>query len=115
MLHKTCGTEYIVSPNEFIYTGRRCPKCKAEYISGTKSKGEIKISKFLDKYEYKYDEQVTFSDLIYKNYLKFDFVLSDYNIIIEYDGKQHFFPMRNTEEGVRVLKEQQIRDNIKDK
>ena len=60
-----------------------CPKCKS-------SKGEIKIRKTLEEYEFNFIEQKTFDDCKNKNVLSFDFYLPDYNICIEFDGKQHF-------------------------
>ena len=48
------------------------------------------------------------------NYLRFDFYLPDYNILIEYDGRQHFevVDIWGGEEG---LKKTKINDNIKNR
>ena len=35
-------------------------------------------------------EQYKFDDCRFYNHLPFDFYLPEYNILIEYDGKQHF-------------------------
>jgi very-short-patch-repair endonuclease len=110
--HKKCGLEYEVSPNEFIYTGRRCPDCNT-YLPGSKSSGENKISSWLKKYNYNYKEQITFKDLVYKANLWFDFVFEDYKIVIEYDGMQHFKPIGLSENATYQFKEQQKRDEIK--
>ena len=84
MRHNFCGNEYEVRPNDF-QQGYRCPKCK-------ESKGEKVISKFLDKFKINYKRQVSFPDCKYKLPLKFDFqiFLENINILIEYDGIQHF-------------------------
>ena len=63
--------------------GQGCPICN-------ESKGEKEIRKFLEYNSIKYDYQKYFKGCKYKRNLKFDFYLPDYNICIEYDGKQHF-------------------------
>lgn len=44
--------------------------------------------------------------------MKFDFYLPDYNVCIEYDGKQHFKPVEYWG-GEWSLTELQIKDNLK--
>lgn len=84
--------------------GKGCSKCK-------RSRGEIKVEKVLNKYNLKYETQKKFDGCVYKQPLKFDFYLSDYNICIEYDGIFHFELNRKlTEED---LKNNKLRDEIK--
>ena len=59
-----------------------------------------------------YLKQHKFDDCIYKRKLKFDFYLPDYNMCIEYDGKQHFQIIEHFG-GEKRLKETQIKDKIK--
>ena len=62
-------------------------------VVNLKAKGEIKIRTFLDEHNIKYKRQYKFSDLYDKNKnnpLKFDFYLEDFNLLIEFDGIQHF-------------------------
>lgn len=68
------------------YQNQGRPKCKS-------SKGEERIMKYLvdNKIQYKYQKQ--FEALKNQNYLQIDFYLPDYNLCIEYDGKQHFEPV----------------------
>lgn len=57
------------------------------------SKGELKISQILNENNIKFEQQKTFNSCRFKDtnaLAKFDFYLSDYNILIEYDGIQHF-------------------------
>lgn len=62
--------------------GSGCPNCK-------KSKGEKKIRLF-------YESQKTFDDCKgVRNKLPFDFYLNELNILIEYDGRQHFQPVEH--------------------
>lgn len=83
-----------------------CPKCK------NNSKGEIEIIKYLDGMNINYIYQHTFENCKHKQLLRFDFYLKDYNILIEYDGIQHFKAVSHFggEEG---FKETKIRDEIK--
>jgi very-short-patch-repair endonuclease len=110
--HKVCGLEYEVSPNEFIYTGRRCPDCNT-YLPGAKSSGENKVSSWLKKYNFDYIEQAEFEDLVYTNKLKLDFLLKDFNVAIEYDGKQHFQSIGNSERSLLEFQKQKERDEAK--
>ena len=64
-------------------SGKRCPYCK-------KSKGEDSINTTLKKLGVKYKTQYKFDDCRDVLLLPFDFYLYDYNLIIEYDGEQHF-------------------------
>ena len=56
---------------------------------------------------------MTFNECRYKNKLKFDFFLPDKNICIEYDGQQHFYPIRYFG-GKKSFELQKIKDKIKD-
>jgi hypothetical protein len=67
--------------------GKGCPICNT-------SKGENNISEILDRYNIKYETQKTFKDCKYKYVLRFDFYLPDYNICIEYNGIQHYKPIK---------------------
>lgn len=85
MRHNKCGKVYKVKPASFK-SGSRCPQCRA-------SSGELTIMHYLDELGCNYEEQKWFSDCRDKYPLPFDFYLPDYNLIIEYDGRQHFEPI----------------------
>lgn len=90
------------------YDGFGCPRCSS-------SKGERKISEFLIEKNIKYISQKTFKDCYYKSNkakLKFDFYLPENNCCIEFDGIQHFYPIKYWR-GKEGLKENIIKDNIK--
>jgi len=65
------------------YNGAKCPCCQC-------FKGEQKIADYLNSkniesvYEYKYD------DLKDEKLLSYDFYLQKYNLLIEFNGKQHY-------------------------
>ena len=65
---------------------RGCPSCH-------ESRGERKIIVFLESYGVKFTRQETFDRCRNVRRLHFDFFLPDHNTCIEYDGKQHFFPV----------------------
>lgn len=62
--------------------------------SRTKSNGEIETSNVLNSYGVRFVEQKIFSKCKDKNYLPFDFYLLDYNVLIEFDGEQHYSVVR---------------------
>ncbi len=67
--------------------GQGCPKCDA-------SKGEVKIEIFLKNHNISYISEKRFTDCRGSKYpLAFDFYIPDRNLIIEYDGYQHFYPV----------------------
>ena len=106
VIHNKCGHCYSVTPDNFL-RGNRCPHCKA-------SKGEHKIMKYLENNSFDYDTQVVFKDLKDNHPLRFDFSIKTPNnfILLEYDGIQHFEPVKHWggEEGLR---RNQLRDKMK--
>lgn len=108
ILHKCkiCGREWSSSPNR-ILRGCGCPKCN-------ESHGERSISKWLDKHDILYQRQKTFEDCKDKRVLPFDFYLPNYNILIEYNGRQHYEPVAYFG-GVEKFEGVVRRDNIKKK
>lgn len=81
--HSKCDFEYFVAPSNFL-NGNRCPKCK-------ESKGESKISSFLDEKQINYKTYFKFDNLlgIGGRKLTYDFYLPSYNLAIEYQGNFH--------------------------
>lgn len=57
------------------------------------SRGEMRITKFLEGLNINFEGQKRFSDCRDKNPLPFDFYLPNFNMCIEYDGRQHFEPV----------------------
>lgn len=95
-----------------VYSGKTgCPKCAY-------SKGEKRISEYLNDKKIEYESQYIFSDCKNVYSLPFDFFLPKQNICIEYDGEYHYKPIRisksmTMEQAEENLKMVQIRDNIK--
>lgn len=65
-----------------------CPKCN-------KSKGEKIISWFLNKNNIPHKEQMKFENCKKKSILPFDFYLPEHNMCIEFNGIQHYEPIKN--------------------
>lgn len=77
------------------------------------SKGEQKIAGILDDLDVVFIRQYTFKDCKKQNKLLFDFYLPDYNICIEYNGEQHYKPIKYFG-GEEKLKRQKENDKIKE-
>lgn len=100
--------------------GHGCNKCNTlQYSKAVKL-----IDKFLSDHNINFEKEKRFDECRHKNPLPFDYFLPELNILIEYDGEQHFKPMRWSKMGNKAigkkiaeqkLKETQLRDKIKTK
>lgn len=79
------GHTWFASPTN-IKSGKWCPKCK-------RSVGEEQIEKYFVDNCIEYVREKSFDNCIGSKKLRFDFYLPGYNILIEYDGHQHFKPV----------------------
>lgn len=80
------------------------------------SKGENKIEEILQNNNITFERQKTFDSCRNANLLRFDFYLPDYNILIEYDGIQHFSYKENPDWNTKENYEKTIiNDKIKNK
>lgn len=104
LLHVSCGSIIEIEPNGFIQ-GRRCSVC-------SRSNGERLIREVLDNSGTPYEEQKKFPDLKNKNNLSYDFYLPESDILIEYQGKQHYEPIAFFG-GEENFKKQRINDELK--
>ena len=100
-----CGNVWEIKPND-IYTGYGCPVC-------SESHGEKYIRNYLNKHNIKYESQKRFHDLKDKTYLSYDFYLPDYNILIEYQGIQHYESVSFNGKDYTDLEKQQEHDKLK--
>ena len=96
---------FETTPNNHLSKSTGCPKCVSY-------KGETKVRNILEKNNIIFEEQYSFDDCINIRKLKFDFYLSEYNTLIEYDGKQHFTP-NEFFGGYKGFEETKKRDYIK--
>ncbi|HJD72315.1 MAG TPA: hypothetical protein K8V13_11935, partial [Enterobacter roggenkampii] len=79
------------------------------------SHGEKYIRNYLDNHSIKYIPQKKFKDLKDKTYLSYDFYLPEYNMLIEYQGIQHFESISFNGMDNSNLEKQQHHDNLKRK
>jgi len=98
--------EFKQAPGSHLQ-GQGCSLCKT-------SKGENLIKKLLIEHEITFTQQFRFPNCKHKKLLAFDFYLSDNNTCIEYDGVQHYKPIKYFG-GEKIFKELKVRDEIKKK
>lgn len=111
VLHNKCKRTYKVAPSYFL-VGKRCPYCK-------ESLGEKRIYEYLKKNKIPFKRQKKFKQCRNINELPFDFFIkyNNQNILIEFDGKQHFH-LENSfgsseEKRLENFKKTQTNDRIK--
>lgn len=77
--------EFWQTPNNHLF-GAGCPTCPESNMEG-----ELRL--ILEKNNIKYEQEKSFSWLRFKKKMYLDFYLPDYNLAIECQGGQHFFPV----------------------
>ena len=89
--HLKCNNTYMIIPSKFTYGGRRCMFC-----SSRTSKPERTICNKLDEIGIEYIHQKRFDDLRGKKrrQLSYDFYIPSLNMLLEYNGEQHYMPVR---------------------
>ena len=89
--------------------GYDCPECSR---NETDSKGVKLISKILQDFDIEFEREARFPTCKDILQLPFDFYLAAHNILIEFDGEQHFKPIHHWG-GMKAFEGLQKRDNIK--
>lgn len=84
--HNDCGFIFKNTPHNILQK-TPCPKCKK-----FNSKGEIKIKKYLDELNINYEQQKRYEEL---GLLSFDFFIPEKQLLIEFQGEQHFHPIKH--------------------
>jgi len=92
-----------ISGNHF--SGKGCPACR-------ESKGENKIRKYLDRKKITFISQKKFTNCKNIKHLPFDFYLPEQNLCIEFNGLQHYKPIKYWG-GEESLKKRKKNDKIK--
>lgn len=80
-----CGKHWNPRFSDLTSDMSSCPVCTKE------SKGEYFVRSYLELNKIEYEMQKTFDDLMDKQHLSYDFYIPDKNILIEYQGGQHYF------------------------
>lgn len=82
-----------------------CPHCN-------ESEGERKVFRFIEENKFEYKTQYKVSECKYEKELPFDFYLPNHNLCIEYQGEQHYRPIK-TWGGEEYFEKTLKRDQIK--
>ena len=86
----------IICPDHGLFEQNPCnhvnSKCGCQKCNS--SKGELSIEKYFNKINEIYIKQHIFLDCRDKKPLKFDFYLPKHNVCVEFDGEQHFRPIK---------------------
>lgn len=100
---------FVTSLNNYCggHKKNRCDEC-----TNNISKGEKNIADFLTLNSIMYYPQYSFKDCIYIRVLRFDFYLPNYNLCIEFQGQQHYDPIKGWGDKEQ-LELNQKRDTIK--
>ena len=81
--HTLCGKIFSVQPRDLLYHSH----CPCYTIN---SKGENEIEKVLKEFNINYERQKRLEEI---KKAPFDFYLPDYNLLIEFQGRQHYEPV----------------------
>lgn len=100
--HK-CGFIFNIRPKDLISGHSFCPKC-----SKKASKGERAIMEYLNNNNINFTKEKVFE---WSNLKRYDFYLPEYNLLIEYNGLQHYKEVPTFK---IPLKEQQAIDKWKE-
>lgn len=100
--HEECGFIWKTTPHNLV-SGCGCPKCAFK-----RSKGEKKIINFFEKNGIPFITEKSFE---WSEKKRYDFYLPDYNLLIEYNGIQHYKDIEFY--GQHLLKEIQENDKWK--
>ena len=90
---------------------------KRNYYKGQKiSKGEKRIAQFFDLYNVEYVREKIFKECINSrgNYLRFDFYLEQFNLLLEFQGHHHYGPINKYKRAKIIHNKTVIHDSIKE-
>ena len=120
--------EFSQTPINHLYGSIGCSVCnknikprirRERFIKKTNKKnmiidsaGEKMIGYWLNQHSIEYEKQKTFNGCKNHRNLRYDFYLPNQNILIEYDGRQHFKPIECFG-GEISFEKQQINDKVK--
>lgn len=106
---KKCGHKWQMTPDQLLHGGC-CQKCFA-------TNNEKKLGDILINWGCIVERQKKYDNCRDQLPLPFDIYLPEYNILIEYDGEQHYRPVNfggiGDEEAIENLKKTQYHDTIK--
>lgn len=108
--HTVCGNTFDVRISDIIQKKSSCPYC-------SQSVGEQQVASYLRNKNIDFVITKRFEDLKNKQLLSYDFYLPKLNVLIEFQGEQHFVPKTfggiTKEEAKKRLELQQYHDKLK--
>lgn len=94
--------------------GQGCPHCANDRRAAfAESKGERAIARWLDEHGMQYEKQKMFDGCVDLLPLRFDFFVPAINLVIEFDGEQHFAFVKKFHGTVEGFERCKRRDGIK--
>lgn len=87
LIKHECGFIWKITPSN-IKMGKGCPKCNRKI-----SKGEQKIIQYLEEHNIEFQRQYKID--LEGHHLSIDFYLPEYDLYIEYNGEQHYQPIKH--------------------
>lgn len=112
---KACDVKFKQTSNNHLAPRENnlggCPTCSFLNPS-IESRGEKLIAEYLSNNKIEFTRQYINPECKYIKALRFDFYIPSLNLIIEYDGLQHFIPVEHWG-GEENLKKTQQRDEVK--
>lgn len=103
-------TYFERTPNSLLNAKTGCPKCSNKH-------SENMVGHILDSAGIMYEREKTFPSCKDKNMLPFDYYLPEWNLIIEYDGEDHYMPIDRSGHGKEAAQRKfeytQSHDSIK--
>ena len=72
------------------------------------------IELILKQYDLFYEKEKSYDDLKYQGKLRYDFYIPDLNLLIEYDGEQHFRPVNFNGSDNKSLQNDFIKSRARD-
>lgn len=101
-----CGNIFTTSFSNYDKHGvNSCFSCSCK-----ESSGEERIRKFLELNKIEFAQEKRFEDCRDKKSLPFDFYLPQYNLLIEFDGQQHYEPKFGEDSFVQLQKHDKIKN-----
>lgn len=88
-----CSCDCICGTTNFIVQANHLVAGEIQSCGCLISTGEEKISNILKDNNVSFEKQKIFKECKDVNYLRFDFYLPEFNLAIEYNGIQHYFPI----------------------
>ncbi len=111
MIHKVCGQEISMTPNNFYHHKKRCMYCSG-------SKGELAVLEWLVANSFSFKKEYKFEDCKNKRVLPFDFAVlnndEDVKMLIEFHGIHHYESVKGWG-GRGKLERAKLTDGIKEK